>query len=229
MKKRSFYQLVLLLLLAPFNQVNASTSLSLTLASDYLFNGVSQTDQQNAIQLTANHQFKSGPYVGIFTSNVDFNDGTNLEVDPYIGYGKMLSNLVSLDIGLAFYSYHGGSASDGLNYPELWSKLTVNKTQLALWYTNDYAGTGASHTIFMVNQRIALPPPYQIWLQLDRSMSNDKAKFSWQDNDPSYMHAKIALQWIQPSWQAEVALESTDLEAVDDLLFLFKLTKIFRF
>ncbi|HAU05178.1 MAG TPA: hypothetical protein DCS78_09930, partial [Pseudoalteromonas shioyasakiensis] len=64
----------------------ADLSTTVTLASDYTFNGVSQTMNDPAIQGSLDYAFAdSGMYVGTWASNVDFGDGTDIEWDAYFG------------------------------------------------------------------------------------------------------------------------------------------------
>ena len=58
---------------------------SYNVTSDYQWRGVSQTDGNAAIQVGVEHE-RNGFYGGLWTSNVDFNDDTNIEYDLYGGY-----------------------------------------------------------------------------------------------------------------------------------------------
>lgn len=59
-----------------------------TLASDYIYRGIDQNDDQPALQLGADFGFANGFYVGAWGSNVDFGDSTNIEIDTYRGLGR---------------------------------------------------------------------------------------------------------------------------------------------
>ncbi len=80
-----------------------------TVVSDYRFRGISQTDEDFAIQggFTVSHD--SGFYVGTWGSNVDFGDGagSNAEIDVFAGYGGKLTDVLSFDVGLLYYIYPG--------------------------------------------------------------------------------------------------------------------------
>ena len=65
--------------------VSANWSTTITAASDYTFNGVTQTDNDPAIQASLDYAFDSGVYAGAWASNVDFGGDTNLEWDFYVG------------------------------------------------------------------------------------------------------------------------------------------------
>lgn len=64
----------------------AQAFLGATITSDYLLDGVSQTDGGPAFQPYLEVEFPPGFYVGAWMSNVDFGDDTDsIETDLYIG------------------------------------------------------------------------------------------------------------------------------------------------
>ena len=125
-----------------------------TISSDYLFRGVSQTQNRPAAQGTIDIQHTSGVYVGAFISNVSFL-GTNArqEVDAIAGYRFSVGDL-SLDLGGIAYTYPGyenapGSGLYDLQYFELAVKASYQagsaKLLGALNYSPNYqleSGTG---------------------------------------------------------------------------------------
>ena len=63
------------------------------LASDYVFRGISQTNERGAIQGGFDAALSNGIYAGVWASNVNFGtgaDGTSTEVDYYGGYSGTL-------------------------------------------------------------------------------------------------------------------------------------------
>jgi uncharacterized protein (TIGR02001 family) len=93
---------------------------SLTLATDYLFRGVSQTQTGPAIQGTIDIEHSSGLYIGGFASNVDFAApaDANIELDGLIGFRFRLAD-IKFDIGAIYYAYPGASDQPyTLNYLE---------------------------------------------------------------------------------------------------------------
>ena len=89
----------------------ADTSITVTGVSDYLFNGVSQTQEDSAIQASFDWAGDTGWYAGVWGSNVDFGEDTNIEFDGYVGYYTALNDVLNLDVGIAQYTYHGGDES----------------------------------------------------------------------------------------------------------------------
>ncbi|MDE2619742.1 MAG: TorF family putative porin [Sphingomonadales bacterium] len=85
---------------------------SVTLASDYRFRGVSQSNKGMAIQggFTAKHE--SGVYAGVWASNLagwGTFGGPNTELDVIAGVAVPVGGL-TLDAGLTWYNYPGGAS-----------------------------------------------------------------------------------------------------------------------
>jgi uncharacterized protein (TIGR02001 family) len=98
---------------------------SVAIVSDYRFRGVSQSDQQMAVQggITVAHD--SGFYVGTWASNLagwGTFGGANMELDLIGGYKAKLADNVTIDAGLTWYMYPGGA--DKTDFAEPYVKLT---------------------------------------------------------------------------------------------------------
>ncbi|MGW8189302.1 TorF family putative porin [Sphingomonas sp. ABOLH] len=83
---------------------------SATVASDYRFRGVSQTDKNVAVQggITVAHE--SGVYIGTWGSNLagwGTFGGANLELDLIAGYKHSFGD-ATVDAGVTWYTYPGG-------------------------------------------------------------------------------------------------------------------------
>jgi uncharacterized protein (TIGR02001 family) len=130
------------LVAAAFPASAASLSSTITLASDYLFDGVSQTQGDSdsryrgqALQASLDLSWENGFYVGTWASNVDFGsytdedtgrlvkDPANIEVDLYGGYAWETAGGFGYDIGLAHYTYTG-APSTGYDYTEVYAGVT---------------------------------------------------------------------------------------------------------
>jgi uncharacterized protein (TIGR02001 family) len=98
---------------------------SATIASDYRFRGVSQTNNEMAVQggITVAHE--NGLYAGIWASNLSgwgTFSGANMELDLVGGYKARLSDTATLDVGVTWYMYPGGA--DKTDFAEPYVKLT---------------------------------------------------------------------------------------------------------
>ena len=96
-----------------------------TIASDYRFRGVSQTDRQMAVQGGVTVAHESGLYVGTWASNLagwGTFGGANMELDLIGGYKAKLADNAALDVGLTWYMYPGGA--DKTDFAEPYVKLS---------------------------------------------------------------------------------------------------------
>lgn len=81
------------------------------LATDYVFRGVSQTQNEPAIQGGVDYSHASGIYVGTWASNVEwvstgYKDNNSMEIDLYGGYKGSVGD-IGYDLGLITYYYPG--------------------------------------------------------------------------------------------------------------------------
>jgi len=137
----------------------AEISANVTLASDYVFRGISQTDNQIAIQGGFDYAWDMGFYVGTWASNVDsnfFGDKTDpqTELDLYAGYSGTY-NQFGYDVGYLRYQYPG---STGVNTDEIYASGTYKWFTVSLNYSDElkfigsdqsawYLKTGLEHTL----------------------------------------------------------------------------------
>jgi len=93
---------------------------SLTATSDYVFRGVSQTDESPAIQGSLDLGHSNGFYTGVWASNVDFDspDGIDMEINIYAGWVFAFENETELDLQFVRYIYPGANEGFGINYNE---------------------------------------------------------------------------------------------------------------
>ncbi|WP_371373423.1 TorF family putative porin [Thalassotalea aquiviva] len=194
----------------------ADWSTTVTAASDYTFNGVSQTDNSPAIQASLDKALSDGVYLGTWASNVDFGGKTNTEWDFYLGQYKQLNDKVSVDYGIAYYTYHGDNASSDGNYPEVYTNFSyanaLGHTELNFWYSWDYFGTGAGHMVSMLAHTVKLAPNHALRASFDVSNSFDGDKWRWDGDNSSYHHYRLAYQTSYAGFNLELAAENTNLD-----------------
>lgn len=95
---------------------------NLTVASEYLYRGIAQTDGAPALQGGFDYSHSSGVYLGFWGSNVSWVSDTglgsaSLEMDVYGGY-KMAFGDFGLDVGVLTYNYPGSGKADGASRPD---------------------------------------------------------------------------------------------------------------
>ena len=125
------------------------------LYSQYVFRGISQTNEKPAIQGGFDVGHKSGFYVGTWASNISWvSDGNSdvsasLEWDFYGGYKWALPADFTLDLGVLYY-YYPGSYPTGFTKPdttELYAALTWK------WLTGKYSYSAENKTFGLSNSR----------------------------------------------------------------------------
>ena len=112
---------------------HAEVSGSITLTSDYLFRGVTQTNEKPALQGGITYTTESGFYVGGWGSSISWLSDSDpavssqVELDGFIGYaGKFGDSDVGFDVGANYYWYPGDYPT-GYNSPntlELYAGVT---------------------------------------------------------------------------------------------------------
>jgi uncharacterized protein (TIGR02001 family) len=105
---------------------------SLALVTDYRFRGVSQTDENAAIQGGFSVAHESGFYVGTWASNLagwGTFGGSNMELDLYGGY-RLPVDGATVDVGLTWYMYPGGASKTDFAEPYVKVSGTVGPVSL---------------------------------------------------------------------------------------------------
>lgn len=136
-------------------------SFTAALTSDYVWRGISQTDEGVAFQVGATYTSPVGVYAGVWGSNVDFGAGDpDFEIDGYVGYNVDFSDNVNFDVMYNEYTYPG--ASD-LNFGEIIAKTTVfDSYSFTLAYTNDYGGSDTNALYYALGGSWELPAGFGI-------------------------------------------------------------------
>lgn len=97
--------------------IAGSVAGNINLTNNYLFRGISQTDNHFAVQGGLDYAHESGLFAGVWASNVDFDEGgedASTEVDLYGGYATTLENGIGLKFSGIRYVYPG--VNDNLDY-----------------------------------------------------------------------------------------------------------------
>lgn len=136
--------------LAVAGEASAQVSGSVTLTNNYLFRGVTQTNENPALQggITWNHD--SGFYAGGWGSSISWLSdsdpavSSSVELDGFVGYaGSFGESDLGFDVGANYYWYPGDFPS-GYNSPntlELYAGVTYKVLSAKYWYsTTDLFG-----------------------------------------------------------------------------------------
>lgn len=123
--------------------------------SQYVFRGISQTNEKPALQGGFDLGHKSGFYAGVWASNISWlSDGNadvsaSLEMDLYGGYKWAFAEDWVLDVGVLYYAYPG-------SYPAGYVKPNTTELYAAVtwkWITGKYSYSVDSKTFGFPNSR----------------------------------------------------------------------------
>lgn len=112
---------------------------SATLASNYIWRGVSQTDNAPAAQASMDLNSKMGVYLGFWGSNVNFSDSVadtaTSELDLYVGYKNSFKH-IDYDIGFLRYIY---PRTTRIDWNEPYLKLGYKWFSIGIHYSPNYS------------------------------------------------------------------------------------------
>jgi len=190
-------------------EISANTAL----VSDYVFRGISQSDENFAIQGGFDVSHESGLYTGVWSSSVDFNDGdeANIEIDLYAGYAGE-ANGVSYDIGGLYYAYPGADSSLDYDFWEVYGSLgydfEIASAAVGVNYSPDYFGSSGDAVYTYLGVDVPLPQNFTLSGGVGYQDIDDNASFGTPDY--TNWHASIGYDWKNLNFS--VTYHDTDLD-----------------
>ena len=133
---------------------HAETELSanIALTTDYVWRGVSHTNEDPAIQGGFDYEHESGFAIGVWGSNVDFDldDGADLEFDIYASYGGEFGDGFSYGVGAIYYAYPGTKSGFEYDWGEVSGSLGWGPVSIAINYSNDVFNTSETGVYYVL-------------------------------------------------------------------------------
>jgi uncharacterized protein (TIGR02001 family) len=186
---------------------------AITLTTDYLFRGVTQTSNNPAIQGSLDYT-NSGFYVGVWGSNVDFGNDETIETDVYAGYRPTLGP-VALDFGVIGYFYPGSSDTPAeLDYWE--GKIAASITPMeslmlgaGLFYSPEFTGETGEAIYAEINAAYALSEAWSV-----------SGAFGSQDIDlaTDYDTWNLGVSLLAHGLKFDLRYTDTDLTGLDEVV-----------
>jgi len=142
---------------APALAQDLDLSFNVGAATDYVWRGVSQTDENPQLSAGVDTTLWSLGYAGAWISNVDFGNGTDAEFDLYAGVKPQVGP-VTLDLGVIYYGYINQPSGPDQNFVELKAagSMPIGPATLgaAVFYSDDFFGETGQATYVEVNGSI---------------------------------------------------------------------------
>jgi len=131
-------------------ELNVDAEVALT--NDYRFRGISQTDEEAAVQggMTVGHS--TGVYAGVWASSMQ----SGAELDYFVGYSLDVAS-VNVDAEYRMYDYTGKYAVDP-DYEEWSVTASAMGASVGVIYSDDYSGTGAEYTRYGAAYNLPVGP-----------------------------------------------------------------------
>ena len=180
-------------LLTAVNIANAgdddAISANVTLASDYAFRGISQTDEHPALQGGFDYAHESGFYLGTWASNVEFGTQSSTEIDLYVGFAGELGNGLGYDVSFIQFEYPGDGNFD---YQEYALGLSYGDLGIGIVYSDEYLGSGGPK-FWYPNVSYSFSVAANWSLDLSVGYSDIDQDDFWGDGEDSYLDWSVTL------------------------------------
>lgn len=162
---------------------SGNLSVQVTLTTDYVFRGISQTTEEAAIQAGLDFQHDSGIFVGVWGSNVDFPSNElrerprHLEVDIFVGVDRELGRGWSGIATLIRYDYTANNPDIDYSYNEAILGLRYFD-QLAVLVAYTDSAFGSDDPSFTYELAAHYPAPLRLDLSAGLGYSDLKGSFT---------------------------------------------------
>lgn len=203
-----------------FSSIPGAISGTVSIVSDYSFRGITQSDENPAIQGSLDYNLDFGNnvgfYAGVWGSNVDFNDGdeASTEFDYYGGFTYAIDKL-SFDVGAIYYNYPGADENLNYDYTEIKASVgydfTVLQTEAAVYYSPENFGDSGDAQYYVLSAEVPLPKGFTLDAHVGRQYVQDNATFG----NPDYTDWSVGLGYNIKGLDVHVQYVDTDLSKTD--------------
>lgn len=207
----------------------AGLSATITGTSDYVAEGISQTDNNPAYQGSVDYSFDSGIYAGVWASNVDFGrgDDTSYEQDWYVGWNHEINKDFAIDVGYIRYAY--SDAPGEADFDDYHVGLTAfENTTLTYHYENDgdiygvdIDGDGSNDRggkldWWVLEQTIPLNDDWSAGVILNYKKAENNTDYFGEKTGDDYTNWNLTLNTKWHDFDLQLLYSDTDINSQDD-------------
>lgn len=184
---------------AAFAEVSGNVAVS----NNYVWRGMTQTQDQAAVSGGLDYNDESGFYAGTWASNVDFGPGAEgYELDLYVGFGNELANGMSYDVGAIYYAYPSLDDSD---FSEVYGSIGIQGFSVGLAFQVDADFTDEDYLYYHASYEFALTD--------DFGMSLYAGNYDFDGDGDDVAHFGVSLSKDEFSFD----LVTNDIDDDDDI------------
>lgn len=206
-------------------------SATLAFATDYVYRGISQTSEDVAWQSSMDWTHEAGVYLGAWSSNVDFKDGSSqIEIDLYGGYQNSYEG-IDYDVMILGYLYPGADRDLDQEFVEfsftVGHDFEVVSASVGVAVSPDfYGGSGVGTHI---STGIGIPIPLDLLTRYNVAVDGN---FGYQDisDGGSYVHWSAGIAAEVLGFGLDVRYLGNDVDsraAADDDRAVFTISRSF--
>lgn len=202
-------------------QADMEISGNVALTSDYKFRGISQSNEDIAVQGGFDLGWDNGIYIGTWASSVDFDvssaDGGlngSLELDYYVGWASDIGDSgFGIDVGYLYYDYPGDDGVEG-DYQELYGSLSWNDLAVGVAYSDDYYAETDTFWYYYADYSLGINDMFTIDFHVGYNDVEKNGGFLSSDED-SFIDYSVGVtaSWLAVDWT--LAYVGTDLDEED--------------
>jgi uncharacterized protein (TIGR02001 family) len=223
---RSLAAISALAMLGLMTSAHAEITGTAAVTSDYVFRGVSLSEEDPAVQGSIDYTHDSGFYGSIWGSNIDYGsdyDG-DIEIDLIAGFAGETGIGIGWDVGAVYYMYPDsnstGSRDAIKDYGEAYLGGSYQMFDAKVWYADDYGDLGDDAWYTEVNSSFELPAGLTLGLHLGYSFGDywDQLADDAGTNDGEIIDWSVGLGYTVNNFDLEVRYidTETDSELEDD-------------
>jgi uncharacterized protein (TIGR02001 family) len=188
-----------------------SISGNVTMATDYLYRGQSQTDNNPTIQGGFDYAHEAGLYMGTWASNINFAGG--LEIDAYGGFSGELDNGFGYDLFGVYYIYPS-DGGDNVSFFEIGPSVSYTfggdfepSVGVGFAYSDNFSFKSGSSLYISGDLGFTLPNDFGLGFHIGKQSIKDEA--TW--GTPDWLEYNVSLSKSLMGLDFAVTYSDTDL------------------
>jgi uncharacterized protein (TIGR02001 family) len=186
---------------------------SLALTSDYVWRGVSQSNDSAAVQASLKLTGDGGFYGSVWASNVEFAPAleASSEFDVIVGWSGAISDNVALDVSLVHYLYPSTTAD--LDWTEASATMTVASNYwLSAGWSNDALALDVDGLYLQAGARLPVGERFRLEGLIGHYDVDNAA------GPDTYLHGQVNAIWVV-SAPVELRLSLHDTNGSGETLY----------